>query len=525
MAHGKVYLVGAGPGDPKLLTVKAVELIKQADVIIYDRLGVSDEVLGMAPASADKIFVGKRTGLHEVPQDKITELIIVKAKEGGKIVRLKGGDPFIFGRGGEEAEALVAEGIEFEIVPGISSSISAPMYAGIPLTHRDFAASVAITTGHRAGDAERPVDWVKIAKAVDTMVILMGVESLEGIIGKLLAGGISPNKPVAIVESGTLPQQQTLIATLGTVIKEAEAKQIKPPSVILIGEVATLGRKLAWFKKPPLKGRVVAITRPAGQTEEAGELIRAKGGIPYYIPAIEIKGLSNPEPMKKFIKELTAGTVDYVALMSTNGVKYLFSAADEVHQTKQLHEGLKSACVIAVGPKTAEAMQQYKVRIDIVPEKYSSEGLLEALKSTDLKGKKICIPRTSNATPTLANQLRERGADVEEIYVYESGLPINEELKTKFYTDLIDGHINAILFGSSLSAKNIFKMLSEKAPITTLRQTIAQQVTIIAIGPTTAQALRELGIKVDVIPDDYLFDKALDALGKYWSTNISHSAN
>jgi uroporphyrin-III C-methyltransferase len=249
MAHGKVYLVGAGPGDPKLLTVKAVEVIKQANVLIYDRLGVSDEVLNMAE-KAEKIFVGKRTGLHEVPQDQITKIIVEKAKEGGKVVRLKGGDPFIFGRGGEEAEALVAEGIEFEIVPGISSSVAAPMYAGIPLTHRDYAASVAIITGHRAGDAEKPVDWVKIANSVDTMVILMGVESLEGIVGKLLAGGINPQKPVAMIESGTLPQQRTLIATLGTIIEEAKKQQIKPPSVILIGEVATLGRKLAWFKQP-----------------------------------------------------------------------------------------------------------------------------------------------------------------------------------------------------------------------------------------------------------------------------------
>lgn len=250
MAYGKVYLVGAGPGNPKLLTVKAVELIKQADVLIYDRLGVSNEVLAMAPETAERIFVGKRTGLHEVPQDKITELIVEKAKQGGTVVRLKGGDPFIFGRGGEEAEALVAEGIAFEVVPGISSSVSAPMYAGIPLTHRDFAASVAIITGHRAGDAEKPVDWVKIANAVDTMVILMGVESLEGIVGKLLAGGISPTKPVAMVESGTLPQQRTLISTLGKVVEDAKTKGIKPPSVILIGEVATLGRKLAWFKQP-----------------------------------------------------------------------------------------------------------------------------------------------------------------------------------------------------------------------------------------------------------------------------------
>jgi uroporphyrin-III C-methyltransferase len=250
MVYGKVYLVGAGPGDPQLLTIKAVKVLKEADVVIFDRLGVSEDILCLAPEKAERIVVGKRTGLHEVPQDKITELIVQKAKEGGNVVRLKGGDPFIFGRGGEEAEALVEAGIEFEIVPGISSSVAAPMYAGIPLTHRDYAASVAIITGHRAGDAEKPIDWVKIAKAVDTMVILMGVESLEGIVGKLLKGGINADRPAAIVESGTYPNQRTLIATLGTIIKEAEAKQIKPPSVIVIGDVANLGRKLAWFKKP-----------------------------------------------------------------------------------------------------------------------------------------------------------------------------------------------------------------------------------------------------------------------------------
>ena len=246
----KSILSAQAPATHSYSRLKLLRHLKDADVVIYDRLGVSEDVLCLAPDSAERIFVGKRTGLHEVPQDQITNIIIEKAKQGGKIVRLKGGDPFIFGRGGEEAEALVAEGIEFEIIPGISSSVSAPMYAGIPLTHRDYAASVAIITGHRAGDAEKPVDWVKIANAVDTMVILMGVESLEGIVGKLLAGGISPEKPVAMVESGTLPQQRTLISTLGTVVKEAAEKQIKPPSVIVIGEVANLGRKLAWFKQP-----------------------------------------------------------------------------------------------------------------------------------------------------------------------------------------------------------------------------------------------------------------------------------
>lgn len=268
----------------------------------------------------------------------------------------------------------------------------------------------------------------------------------------------------------------------------------------------------------PLIGRVVAITRPAGQAEEAGELIRAKGGVPYYIPAIEIKGLNNPESMKKFISELCAGTVDYVILMSPNGVKYLFCAADEIKQTPQLHEGLKKSCVIAVGPKTAEAMKEYNVRVDMVPQKYSSEGLLEALKGIDINGKVIRIPRTINATPTLTDQLRARGAAVEEIYVYESGLPVDEALKLKFYEDLTGGRIDAVLFGSGLSAKNIFKMLTEKAPIEQLRKVIAEKVTVIAIGPTTAESLHELGVKVDVVPADYLFDKALDELSQYWRT-------
>ena len=249
MASGKVYLVGAGPGDPQLLTIKAVRVLKEADVVIYDRL-VGEEILCLAPESAEMIYVGKQTGKHEFPQNKITELIIEKAQSGGKIVRLKGGDPFIFGRGGEEAEVLIEKGIKFEVVPGVSSAVVAPAYAGIPLTHRDYAASVAIITGHRAGDAEKPIDWVKIANAVDTMVILMGVESLNGIVDKLLKGGVSAGKPVAIVESGTYPKQRTLIATLGTITKKAEAEKIKPPAVIVIGEVANLGRKLAWFKKP-----------------------------------------------------------------------------------------------------------------------------------------------------------------------------------------------------------------------------------------------------------------------------------
>ncbi len=269
-------------------------------------------------------------------------------------------------------------------------------------------------------------------------------------------------------------------------------------------------------KTPNLVGKTIAITRPAGQAEEAGAIIKQKGGIPYYIPAIEIKALSNPVALKKFIRELHERQVDYVIFMSTNGVKYLFSAAQNFNLQMLLYEGLKCTFVIAVGPKTAEAMEECNVRVDIVPEKYSSEGLLKALEGKDLAGKKIRIPRTSNATPTLTNKLREMGADVEEIYVYESGLPVDQKLKTKFYEDLTSGKIDAIVFGSGLSAKNIFKMLTEKAPMETLRNFVNSKVTTVAIGPTTAEALTEMDIKVNVVPKDYLFEEALTALEAFW---------
>ncbi|MCL5949089.1 MAG: uroporphyrinogen-III synthase [Candidatus Bathyarchaeota archaeon] len=272
-------------------------------------------------------------------------------------------------------------------------------------------------------------------------------------------------------------------------------------------------------KAPGLNGKTVAITRPAGQAEEAGKLITEKGGVPYYIPAIEIKGLSNFAPVKKFITELQKGQVDYVILMSTNGVKYLFEAADTLKQTEQLQERLGKAFVIAVGPRTAEALQERHIRVDLVPTKYSSEGLIESFQGREVKGKRIRIPRTSNATPTLTEKLKEMGADVEEIYVYESGLPVDEKLKEKFYQDLVSGKIDAVVFGSGLSAKNIFKMLSEKAPMEKLRKVIKEKVTTVAIGPTTAEALREMDVKVDVVPEDYLFENALAALAEYWNAD------
>ena len=270
-------------------------------------------------------------------------------------------------------------------------------------------------------------------------------------------------------------------------------------------------------KTPSLKGKTVAITRPAGQAEEAGKLIKEKGGVPYFIPAIEIKGLTNFAPVKNFVSELRTEQVDYVIFMSTNGVKYLFSAAETLKQSSQLKESLAKTFVIAVGPRTAQALEEeYRVHVSLVPLKYSSEGLIECLQGKEISGKTIRIPRTTGATPTLTEKLKEMGAQVEEVYVYESGLPVNQKLKDKFYQDLTSGKIDAVVFGSGLSAKNIFKMLTENAPMETLRGLINGKVATVAIGPTTAEALREMGIKVDVVPQDYLFEEALTALARHW---------
>jgi len=249
MAHGKVFLVGAGPGDPKLLTLKAVEVLREADVVVYDRL-VSKEILEFAPEDAEKIYVGKSSEKNELSQEKINELLVNKALDGKKVVRLKGGDPFVFGRGGEEAEALADSEIVFEVVPGVTSAVAAPAYAGIPLTHRDYASSVAVVTGHQAADAESPIDWGRLAGSVDTIVVLMGVGSLESTANDLIEGGLSPNMSAAVIEWGTTEKQRILLGTLGTIAEEVREKNVKPPAVIVIGKVVNLGSKLSWFKMP-----------------------------------------------------------------------------------------------------------------------------------------------------------------------------------------------------------------------------------------------------------------------------------
>jgi uroporphyrinogen III methyltransferase/synthase len=519
MDRGKVFLVGAGPGDQKLLTIKAFELLKEADVVIYDRL-ISESILKLVPKSAEKIYVGKSFKKHALPQEKITELLIKKALEGKKVVRLKGGDPFLFGRGGEEAEALAEQRIDFEVVPGVTSAIAAPAYTGIPLTHRDYASSVAIVTGHRAENVERSVNWADIAGSVDTIVILMGVGELETITNQLVEGGLNPDTPVALIEWGTLTRQRSITGKIGTIAEEAEKRNVKPPSVIVIGDVVNLGRKLAWFKKTPLKGKTIAITRPRSQAEEAAKIIEKRGGKPYLIPAIELKGPSDLKPIKKFIDELQKKEVDYVIFMSVNGVRYLLSAAESLGKSDETVTGLKSTMTITVGPRTAQELKAHQIQVNLVPSKYTSEGIMQSLQQLEVSGKAIRIPRTSSATPILKEKLLEMGALVQEVYVYESALPADRKIKEKFFQDLTAEKISAIIFGSTSCVRNLFQMLSDQISPEKLRDLMNSKLTVVAIGPVTAGALVEMGVKVDVMPDKHLFEEALDALARYWNSSL-----
>jgi uroporphyrinogen III methyltransferase/synthase len=519
MDRGKVFLVGAGPGDPKLLTLKAFELLKKAEVVVYDRL-VSEAILKLIPDDAERIYVGKSSKKHELTQDKITALLVEKGLEGKRVVRLKGGDPFLFGRGGEEAEALVEHGVDFEVVPGVTSAIAAPAYAGIPLTHRDYASSVAVVTGHMAENAERQVNWAAIAGAVDTIVVLMGVGELESTAKKLVEGGLNPDTPVALVECGTLKHQRSVTGKIGTIAEEARKKNVTPPAVIVIGEVATLGGKLGWFQKTStLKGKTVAITRPRGQAEEAAEMITRRGGTPYLIPAIEIKGASDLKPIKKFISELHKEEVDLIIFMSVNGVRHLLSAAESLGILAEALDGLRKTVMLAIGPRTARELESHQIKVDIVPSKYTSEGVMERLEQLDVSGKKVRIPRTSSATPVLKEKLWEMDALVQEVYVYESAVPEDKKLGEKFFQDLTNGNIDAIVFGSTSCVKNLFHMLEDQISQEKLSDLMNSKVTVVAIGPVTAEALAEMGVEVDVMPEVHLFEEALDALAFYWNSS------
>lgn len=513
---GKVYLVGAGPGDPDLLSLKAVEILKKADVVLYDRL-VSDDVLRLIPRRTRRIFIGKEGGRHTLPQEEINDLLVKEARRGGVVVRLKGGDPFLFGRGGEEAQWLKGLNIPFEVVPGVSSAIAVPAYAGIPITHRKYASSVAVVTGHEdPTKRETMVRWRKLATAADTIVILMGVGRIGVIMKCLMEGGRSADTPVAVIERGTMKDQRTVIGNVGNIAEKVKTEEVKPPAIIVVGDVAKLHSELNWFEQTnPLRGKVIAVTRPQGATHKLAKLISERSGVPLIAPTVEVRPLPYAGLVKKLIQEVISGGIDYVIFMSINGVRAAFEVAREGGVGDEFIKALGRVRVLAIGPKTRGEIERHGVRVSLVPQRFSSRGIVECLSQSDLRGKTIALVRASGASPFLSGELRKRGTRVLEVGAYKTDLPSDRKRVESLIEDLVEGKVDAITFTSPSAVQNIFAVAGDRHRSNDLREKLGDAV-VAAIGPTTQEALKKAGVHTDVVPARYTIESMVEALSRHF---------
>ena len=505
MKQGKVYLVGAGPREPDLVTVRAVECLKKADVVIYDFLA-APELLKLVPEGAETIYVGKKGGSHTLSQDKINEVIVARAKQGRIIVRLKGGDPFIFGRGGEEAEVLAEAGIPFEVVPGVTSAVAAPAYAGIPLTHRLYTSSVAFVTGHEDPTKKQSsIDWSKLSTGVGTLVFLMGVKNLANIAEKLMAAGRDPKTPVALVRWGTTPQQTTVVGTLDTIVAKVQAAGLKPPATIVVGEVIKLRDTLNWFEKRALFGKTVVITRARAQASELVRRLTDLGAACLECPTIKVVPPEDWSPLDTAIDNL--GSYDWLVFTSANGVSFFFERLYEKDKDVRV---LKDVSTAAIGPATAKRLRDFGLKSDIIPETYQAESIVEAFKQEAMNGKRVLLPRAKEARPVLPVELRKMGAIVDEIAAY-----LTEQARENvdvLIKRLEEGSIDLLTFTSSSTVRN-FKALLPPDRF----ESLIEGVIVASIGPITADTARELGFKVDIMAQDYTIDGLCDAILKHYA--------
>jgi uroporphyrinogen III methyltransferase / synthase len=476
-----VFLVGAGPGDPGLLTVRAVELLGSADVVLYDRL-IPPGALRHARPEAELIYVGKQGGGPQMPQDEIDRLLVEHGHEGKRVVRLKGGDPFVFGRGGEEALRLREAGIEYEIVPGITAGVAAPAYAGIPVTHRELASGVAFVTGHEdPGKPESMLDWAALARFPGTLVFYMGVRALPRIAERLQAEGRSSQEPVAVVERGTLPGQRTLLATLADVADRAKEEQIKAPAVTLVGPVAALREDLAWLERRPLHGLTIAVTRARAQASPLAARLRELGADVIEAPAIRTESLPAevPDP---------AG-YDLLIATSPNGVRELFGRIRDARS-------LAGVTVAAMGPGTARAFREHGIAADIVPTRSVAEGMVEALASVEVR--RALIARGKEGRDVLPDALRERGAHVDVVALYETvPEPLDDEA--------IQAVANAdyVTFTSASTVRHLLDAAGAEA---------LNGPKLASIGPATSAELRAHGCEPDLEADPHTPDGLVDAV-------------
>jgi uroporphyrinogen III methyltransferase/synthase len=504
---GIVYLIGAGPGDPGLITVRGRDCLAQADVVLYDRL-IGDELLDAARPDAELIYVGKSAHKHKLSQQEINDLLVEKARAGLKVARLKGGDPFVFGRGGEEAQALVAAGVPFEVVPGITSPIAVPAYAGIPVTHRDVASNFAVVTGHRrkggeGADEGLGLDWDALAR-MDTLIVLMGVGNLPVIARELLAAGRDPQTPAALIRWGTTPQQAMVDGTLGTIADRAREAGLRPPAVLVVGGVAALRDDLRWFDTRPLFGQRVLVTRPREKAGGTAARLRELGADPVTFPTIDIRPPEDWTALDAAIERLASGHYDWAIFTSTNGVRFFWRRLEALGKDARAFAGARLG---AIGPVTASELTRRGLRADLVPDQYVAEAILDAI--GPVAGQRVLLPRADIARPALADGLLDAGADVDEIAAYRT-VPADAEDAERIRELLAAGEIDVLTFTSSSTVRNFVAAL-EPLP------ELPEDTVVACIGPITAGTARELGLPVHVSASEHTIEGLLNALVSYWT--------
>jgi len=484
----KVYLVGGGPGDPDLITLKGRKALERADCVLYDYLA-NERLLDYAPPHAERIYVGKKRATHELTQEEISALLVERARRGWSVVRLKGGDPFIFGRGGEEMEALADAGIPFEIVPGVTTALGLAAYTGVPLTHREHTSAVTFVTGHRV----EAIDWAKVG-ATETIVLFMGLVNFAVIAGELIACGRSPETPAMVVRWATRPDQETLVGTLATLPAIAVEKGIKPPATIVIGEVVSLRDRFNWFEKLPLFGKRIVVTRDRRQAGELAGPLEELGAEIILLPTIEVQPPADYAPLDQAIARLR--TYDWLIFTSVNGVKHFVERLDASHRDLRA----VAAKICAIGPATRAALEALHLKVDLMPQEYVAESLVEAFTEEQLAGRRILLPRAAVARDLVPNELIRRGAHVDVVEAYRTVAPV----------DLAEHVVKAfarkphwVAFTSSSTVKHLEKAVEPGA---------LQGIKIASIGPITSQTIRERGLEMDAEANPHTMEGLVAAI-------------
>ncbi len=485
---GAVYLVGAGPGDPGLITLRGLELVQTADVILYDNLA-SPGLLAHARPGAETIYVGKKRAVHARSQEEINALLVEKAKSGLAVVRLKGGDPYIFGRGGEEAEALIEAGVEVEVVPGVTSASGAAAYTGVPLTHRSKTSAVTFVTGH---EADR-IDWNRLGHA-ETLVIFMGLTTFGAIAERLMAAGRAADTPAMAVRWATFPRQQTIVGRLDDLAHKIADAGLRPPALIVVGEVVSFRERLSWFERLPLFGQRILVTRPAGQSAGFAAKLRRLGAEPIEAPTIEIRPPADWSALDAAIARLPE--YHWLIFTSRNGVDRFLERLDaSAWDLRSIH-----GRIAAIGPATAQRLEELHLKVDVVPKTFLAEGLLEALSSFDLSGKKFLIPRAAQARDILPRELTALGAEVDVVAAYETVEPA-DTIAELFDSD--ETRPDWVVCSSSSTVTNLCNMTGLER---------LQGVRICSIGPITSATARELGLTVAAEADPHTMEGVVAAL-------------